>query len=80
MTDLLAMLKDVNEAVSTKPVVDQRSADKEVEDPADELKEVAETRAKALQAENTTAEARMVDLKESEESRTSSFGAKGMQV
>ena len=40
MTDLLSMLKEVEEAVSTKPVVDQRSAEKGVEDPADELKNV----------------------------------------
>ena len=40
MTDVLAMLKEVKEAVSTKPVVDQCAAEKKVEDPADELKEM----------------------------------------
>ena len=34
-------------AVSTRQVVDQCSAEKKVEDPADELREMAESRAKA---------------------------------
>ena len=54
MTDVLAMLKEVKEAVSTGQVVDQCSAEK-VEDPADELREMAESRAKAWLAENSAA-------------------------
>ena len=78
MTDVLAMLKDVMVAVSTKHVVDQCSADKKVEDPAGELKEMAEARAKAWQAETSAAEAWMAELKEFEESRMSSSGAEDM--
>ena len=53
------------------------SADKKVEDPADELKEMAEARAKAWQAETSAAEAWMAELLEFEESRMSSSGADG---
>ena len=38
MTDVFAMLKEGKEAVSTGQVVDQCSAEKKVEDPADELR------------------------------------------
>ena len=49
-----------------------------VEDPADELREMAESRAKAWQAESSAAEAWMAELKEFEESRESSSGAESM--
>ena len=82
MTDLLAMLKEVKIAVSTAHMVDQCAAKKKVEDPADELREMAESRAKAWQAENSAAEAWMAELKEEEkefeESRVSSSGAESM--
>ena len=78
MTDVLAMLKEVKEAVSTRQVVDQCSAEKKVEDPADELREMAESRAKAWLAENSAANAWMAELKEFEESRESSSGADSM--
>ena len=78
MTDVLAMLKEVKEAVSTGQVVDQCSAEKKVEDPANELRELAESRAKAWLAENSAAEAWMAELKEFEESRESSSGAESM--
>ena len=78
MTDVLAMLKEVKEAVSTGQVVDQCSAGKKVEDPADELKKMAESRAKAWLAENSAVDASMADLKEFEESRESSSGAESM--
>ena len=48
MTDVLAMLKEMKEAVSTGQVVDQCSAEKKVEDPANELREVAESRAEGV--------------------------------
>ena len=80
MTNLLAILTEVKEAVSTKPVLDQRSAEKMVEDPADELKEMAEAREMAGQAENAAAVAEMADLKQFEESRTRSIGTVGMQL
>ena len=70
----------MKEDVSSKPLLDQRSGEKRVEDPADELKEMAEVRAKTWQAESTAAEVRMADLKEFEESRTSSFGTEGLQM
>ena len=73
MTEVLAMLTEAKKAVSTKLVADQCFVERGVEDPADERKELAETRAKAWQAENSAPEARMADLKEFEESRTSSF-------
>ena len=69
MTDVLAMLMEVKEAVSIGQVVDQCSAGKKVEDPGDELKEMAESRA---------AKAWMAELKEFEESRESSSGAESM--
>ena len=78
MTDVLAMLKEVKEAVSTGQVVDQCSAEKKVEDPADELREMAESRAKAWLAENSAADAWMAELKEFEESRESSSGTESM--
>ena len=40
-----SILTEVKEDVSTKPLLDQRSGEKRVEDPADELKEMAEARA-----------------------------------
>ena len=78
MTDVLAILKEVKEAVSTGQLVDQCSAEKKVEDLADELREMAESRAKAWQAENSAADAWMAELKEFEESRESSSGAESM--
>ena len=78
MTDVLAMLKEVKDAVSTGQVVDQCSAEKKVEDPADELREMAESRAKAWLAENSAADAWMAELKEFEESRENSSGAESM--
>ena len=78
MTDALAMLKEVKEAVSAGQVADQCSAVKKVEDPADELREMAESRAKAWLAENSAADAWMAELKEFEESRENSSGAESM--
>ena len=78
MTVVLAMLKEVKEPVSTRQVVDQCSAEKKVEDPADELREMAESRAKAWLAENSAADAWMAELKDFEESRESSSGAESM--
>ena len=78
MKDVLAMLKEVKEAVSTGQVVDQCSAEKKVEDPADELREMAESRAKASQAENSAADAWMAEFKEFGESRENSSGAESM--
>ena len=71
-------LKEVKEAVSTGHVVNQCSAEKKVEDPADELRGMAESRAMAWQAEKSAAEAWMDELKEFEESRMSSSGAESM--
>ena len=78
MTDVLAMLKEAKEAVSTGQVVDQCSAEKKVEDEGDELREMAESRAKAWLAENSAADAWMAELKEFEESRENSSGAESM--
>ena len=78
MTDVPAMLKEVKEALSTGQVVDQCSARKKVAAPADELREMAESRAKAWLSENSAADAWMADLKEFEESRESSSGAESM--
>ena len=78
MTDVLAMLKEVKIAVSTAHMVDQCSARKEVEDLADELREMSESRATAWQAENSAAEAWMAELKEFQESRVSSSCAESM--
>ena len=78
MTDVLATLKDVKEAVSAGQLADQWSAVKKVEDPADELREMAESRAKAWLAENSAADAWMAELKEFEESRENNSGAESM--
>ena len=60
-------------------VVDQCSAVKNVEDPADELREMAESRAKAWLAENSAADSWMAELKEFDESREkNSSGAESM--
>ena len=78
MTDVLAMLKEVKEAVSAGQGADQCSAGKKVEDPADELREMAESRAKAWLAENSAADAWTAELKEVEESRENSSGVEIM--
>ena len=78
MTDVLAMLKEVKEAVSAGQVADQCSAVKKVEDPADELREMAESRAKAWLAENSAADAWMAELFEVEELWENSSGAESM--
>ena len=80
MMQLLAMLTEVKEAMLTKPLADQRSAETGVEDPASQLMELAEARARAWQAENAAAEARMADFKVFEESRTSSIDTNCMQM
>ena len=72
MTDVLAKLKEVKEAVSTG-----QSAEND-EDSADELMEIGESRATAWLAENSAADAWMAELKEFDESRESSSGAKCM--